>query len=152
VVLFMSQAPILVLLVPAIVLIALFEMVGLKARRNILALSAVAQICLIAALLASASNTVIASLLYGLGVTLAVLLALYTLATSRRGKQWPWFSGVLSACCVTLIAAIAVRATLGSQNADSAAVVIFALTLVPGLTTLVYGLFAPDIPKPRGNM
>jgi Na+/melibiose symporter-like transporter len=134
-----------------IILIALFEMVGLKTRRNILVLSAIALMCLTAALPVSASSTVTALLLYAVGVTLAVLLALYTLATARRGKQRLWLAGVLVACCAALVAGIAARLALAGQSAN-AATATFALSFVPALCTLLYGLFAPDIPKPRGSM
>jgi hypothetical protein len=151
-VLFISQAPVLVVLIPVVILIALFEMVGLKTRLNILVLSAVALVCLTAAPLISASSSVTAALLYAIGVTLAVLLALYTLAMARRGKQRLWLTGVLLACCAALVAGIAVRLALAGHNANSAALATFVLSFVPGVCTLLYGLFSPDIPKPRGSM
>ena len=150
-VVFMSQAPVLVVLISIVVLIALFEMVGLKTRLNSLVLSAVALVCLTAALPVSGTSPVTADLLYAVGVTLAVVLALYMLATARRGKQRLWLAGVLAACFAALIADIAARVALAGQSSSSATAT-FALSFVPAVCTLLYGLFAPDIPKPRGNM
>lgn len=148
-VVFISQAPIFAVLLPVLVMVVLVEMIGMKVRRNILVLSALGLVCLGASALVGASDSPVAGLLYAIGVSLSVILALYALATARRGKQGWWFVGVLIASVATLVGAIAAREALSQEDA---AIAVFALTFVPGACALLYGLLAPDIPRPRGSI
>jgi hypothetical protein len=150
-IIFMSQAPILFVALPLLVLIALFELIGLKMRRNIQVLSVVALACLLAAVPVSASNAGPAALLFATGVTLSIILALYSMATARRGKQWPWFMGLLLVAVAAVVSVIIVHVTVGAKAANLGAELIFVLTVLPGASALLYGIFAPDILKPRGS-
>src|SRR5690242_20685359 len=105
-IIFMSQAPILVAVLLMLLLIALFELIGLKARYNIAVLSAVSLLCLGAAALERNGDPVLPAILYAVGVSLAMLLALYALATARRGRQRMWFVGLLVVAILTLAAVI----------------------------------------------
>ncbi len=82
-IIFMSQAPILVAILLMLLLIALFELIGLKTRFNIAIFSAVSLLCLGAAALMRNGASVVPAILYAVGASLAMLLALYTLATAR---------------------------------------------------------------------
>lgn len=150
-VLFMSQAPILPALVAAMLLVALLELIGLTVRRNIAMLSLLSLLCLGAAPFISGQSSDVAALLYAIGAVLAIILALYVLATARRGRQWTWFTAFLLAVVATLAGDIAARVMLAQQDAAGAAVALFTLTFVPPVCALAYGLLAPDIPKPRGG-
>lgn len=147
----MSQAPIFVVLTPVLMLVAVLEMIGLQARRNIAVLSAISLLCIVAAAVMSGRSPFVAALLYAVGVVLAVILILYALAMARRGQQWTWFTGLLLAAVATLAGEVALRAALAQPNAEGAAVAAFTLTFVPAMGALAYGLFAPDIPKLRGS-
>jgi hypothetical protein len=152
-IIFMSQAPILGVALPVLLLVVLFEIIGLKTRTNIAVLAMAALLCLGAAALLllgdGASNLPL--VLYAVGVVLATILALYALATARRGQQRAWFVGLLITVVVALGTGVGIRAVLAPQDAESAAVLTFALAFVPAVGALLYGLFAPDIPKPRGS-
>jgi hypothetical protein len=151
-VLFTSQAPILAVGVPVLLLAVLFEMVGLKTRLNITVLSTVALLCLVVAIFVRDGSIDLSEILYAVGVALAVILALYALATARRGQQRMWFTGLLIVVIVTVAVAFGIWVVIAPQDAESAAVMSYALTFVPSLGALMYGLFAPDIPKLRGSM
>jgi uncharacterized membrane protein len=148
---FMSQAPILVALLGALLLVALLEMIGIKVRHNITVLSLISLLCLGAAPLVNELDSGMAGLLYAVGAVLAVILALYVLATARRGRQRAWFTSILLTAVATLVGAVVVRAVVAQHDAEGAAITIFALTFVPPVSALAYGLLAPDIPKPRGS-
>jgi len=81
-----------------------------------------------------------------------MLLARYALATARRGRQRRWFAGHLIVAILTLGTVIAIHMAMAAQDAEGAATMTFALTFVPAISTLAYGLFAPDIPKPKGGI
>ncbi|HET8907411.1 MAG TPA: hypothetical protein VFN11_10655 [Ktedonobacterales bacterium] len=157
-IIFMSQAPILGVALPVLILVVLFEifgeMVGLKTRINIAVLSVVGLLCLGAAgfLLLGDGYSNLGLVVYAAGVVLGTILALYALVTARRGQQRPWFVGILISVVVTLGVGIWIHAVLAQQDAGSAAVLTYSLAFVPALIALIYGLFAPDIPKPRGSM
>lgn len=153
-IIFMSQAPILGVALPLLVLVVLFEMVGFKTRINIAVLSAVGLVCLGASglLLLGDGSSNLGLVVYAAGVVLGTILSLYALVTARRGRQRPWFVGVLITVVVTLGVGIWIHAVLAQQDAESAAVLAYSLSFVPALIALIYGLFAPDIPKPRGSM
>jgi hypothetical protein len=147
-----SRSPVPALVLPMLILIALFELIGLKIRRNILVLSVVGLVCLVAAAPVGMSSPDVAGWLYATRVTLSVILALYTLATARRGKQRGWFVGVLLGAIAALVGIVTARAMLTQQNALLIGVMIFALSFAPAMSTLLYGLFAPDIPKSRASV
>jgi hypothetical protein len=151
-IIFMSQAPILVAVLLMLLLIALFELIGLKTRYNIAVLAAVSLLCLVAAALERNGDPVLPAILYAIGVSLAMLLALYALATARRGRQRMWFAGLLIVAILTLGAVIVIHTAMGAQDAEGAAIMTYALTVVPAISALMYGLFAPDIPKPKGGV
>lgn len=151
-IIFMSQAPILVAVLLMLLLIALFELIGLKARYNIAVLSVVSLLCLGAAALERNGDPVLPAILYAVGVSLAMLLALYALATARRGRQRRWFAGLLIVAILNLAAVIAIHTATTAQDAEGAAIVTYALTFVPAISALMYGLFAPDVPKPKGSL
>ncbi len=92
-IIFTSQAPILGVTFLVMFLVALFEMVGLMARRNIAILSVVSLFCLGAAVLAPDSTSGLIALVSTAGPVLAIILALYALVTALRGRQWAWFVG-----------------------------------------------------------
>lgn len=146
-----NSMPLFVVIIPLLVLVALFEMIGLKTRHNIAVLSVLALLCLVATTLIGGQNPNIAGLLYAIGVVLASILAFYALATARRGRQQAWFASLLIMIVATLGGGFALRAALAPRDAAGAATLIFVLTLVLAASTLAYGLFAPDIPKPRGG-
>jgi hypothetical protein len=148
----MSQAPILAAILLMLLLIALVELIGLKARHNITAFSTVSLLCLGAAALVRNDAPVLPAILYAIGVSLAMLLALYALATARRGRQRRWFAGLLIVAILTLGTVIAIHMAIATQDAEGAATVTYALTFVPAASALMYGLFAPDIPRPKGSM
>lgn len=151
-IIFMSQAPILVAILLMLILIALFEPIGLKTRYNIVMFSAMSLLCLGAAALIRNGASVAPAILYAVGVSLAILLALYTLATARRGRQRMWFVGLLIAAVVTVGAVFVIHTAMAGQDAEGEATLIYALTFVSAVSALMYGLFAPDIPKPKGSM
>lgn len=150
-IIFMSQAPILAALLLMLLLIALFELVGLKARYNIAVLAVVSLLCLGVAALERNGDPLLPAILYAVGVSLAILLALYALATARRGRQRRWFAGLLIVALLTLAAVIVIHVAMGTQDTEGAATMTYALTFVPAISALMYGLFAPDIPKPKGS-
>jgi hypothetical protein len=92
------------------------------------------------------------AILYAIGVSLAMLLALYALATARRGRQRVWFAGILVVAILTLTTVIVIHTAMAGQDADGAATITYALTFVPAISALMYGLFAPDIPRPKGSV
>lgn len=151
-IIFMSQAPILAAVLLMLLLIALVELIGLKTRYNITAFSSVSLLCLGAAALVRNGNPVLPAILYAVGASLAMLLALYALATARRGRQRMWFAGLLIVAVLTLGTVIVIHAAMAAQDAEGAATFTYALTFVPAISALAYGLFAPDIPKPKGGM
>lgn len=151
-IIFMSQAPIFVVTVPVLLLVALLEAVGIKTRHNIAILSAASLLCLAASILLRNNTVALAEFLYAAGLVLGFVLILYTLVTARRGRQWAWFVGILIAGIVTVGAEAALRGVLTQRGAETMALLIFALTFVPAVTALAYGLFAPDIRKPRGGI
>jgi uncharacterized membrane protein YdcZ (DUF606 family) len=67
-------------------------------------------------------------------------------ATTRRGKQWRWFVGLLAAGVVTPGAALPPAYGLALAAVD------VALAFVPPLSTLAYGIFAPDFARVGGRM
>jgi hypothetical protein len=153
-IIFMSQAPILGVALPLLVLVVLFEMVGFKTRTNIAVLSVVGLLCLGASglLLLGDGYSNLGLVVYAAGVALGTILSLYALVTARRGQQRPWFLGILIAVVVAMGGGIWIHAVLAQQDAGSAAILTYSLSFVPALIALMYGLFAPDIPKPRGSM
>jgi hypothetical protein len=152
VILFLSQAPILCALLPALIAIALLEAVGLKVRRNILILSLVALALICANFLPGTWEPGLVALLPGLGVTLALVVYLYALATARRGKQRRWFAGLLVAGVVTLGGIVVSRAALPAAYGLLLAAIDVALAFVPPLSTLAYGILAPDFARVGGRM
>src|SRR5579859_2646024 len=116
-VIFISQAPIFAVLLPVLMVVVLVEIIGMKVRRNILVLSALGLVSLGASALVVADDSPVAGLLYAIGVTLSVILALYALATARRGKHGWWFVGLLIVGAATLMGAIVARETLGQGDA-----------------------------------
>ena len=60
--------------------------------------------------------------------------------------------GILIAGMGIVGAQVALRGVLTQQDAETFALLIYALAVVPAAVALVYGLFAPDIPKPRGGV
>src|SRR5690242_3378844 len=125
-IIFMSQAPILVAVLLMLLLIALVELIGLKARYNIAVLSAVSLLCLGAAALERNGDPVLPAILYAIGVSLAMLLALYALAMARRGRQRRWFAGLLIVAALTLAAVIVIHSAMAGQDAEGAATVTYA--------------------------
>jgi hypothetical protein len=152
VILFLSQAPTLCALLPALIAIALLEGIGLKVRHNILILSIVALALICTNFLLSTWLPGLAALLAGLGTMLAILVFLYTMATARRGKQRRWFVGLLAAGVVTLGGIVASRAALPPAYGLVQAEVDVALAFVPPLSTLAYGIFAQDFARVGGRM
>lgn len=146
-VIFLWQLPVIPVLIGVLVLIALFEAVGLKVRWNILVQALLALLCLVVALVLSESGPGVAVWLEAGGIVLSVMVVLYTLATARRGKQWPWFASVLLASLACVAGLILVQTTLAQQNAAMAGVLAFALRFVPAICAALYGLFAPDVPR-----
>ena len=63
-----------------------------------------------------------------------------------------WFAGLLIVAILTLLAAIVIHMAMAALDAEGAATMTYALTFVPAISALMYGLFAPDIPKPKGSM
>lgn len=115
-------------------------------------LSVVSLLCLGIAALERNSDPVLPAILYAVGVSLAMLLALYALATARRGRQRRWFAGLLIVAILTLVAVIVIHTATTAQDAEGAAIVTYALTFVPAISALMHGLFAPDVPKPKGSL
>ncbi|HEV2237908.1 MAG TPA: hypothetical protein VGR57_14710 [Ktedonobacterales bacterium] len=168
-ILFLTQAPVLCALLPALIAIALLEAVGLRVRYNIFILSLVALALICANFLRftgqpdlpqpgvpqpglSIVPSLLPSLLPALGVTLALVVYLYTLATARRGKQWRWFTGLLVAGVVTLGGIVAGLAALPAVYGPPLLASDIALAFVPPLSTLAYATFAPDFPRAGGRM
>ncbi len=149
---FMSQVPILGVIVPVLLLVILLEAVGIKTRHNITILSAISLLCLGTAILLLNKTFALAELLYAAGVVLGFVLTLYALVTARRGRQWTWFVGLLIAGIGKLGAEMVVRNVLAQRDAETIAYLIYVLTIVPAVSALMYGLFAPDIPKLRGGI
>ncbi len=149
---FMSQVPILGVIVPVLLLVILLEAVGIKTRHNITILSAISLLCLGTAILLLNKTFALAELLYAAGVVLGFVLTLYALVTARRGRQWTWFVGLLIAGIDKLGAEMVVRNVLAQRDAETIAYLIYVLTIVPAVSALMYGLFAPDIPKLRGGI
>ncbi len=151
-IIFMSQAPIFVVTVPVLLLVALLEAVGIKTRHNIAILSVASFLCLAASILMRDKTVALAEFLYAAGLVLGFVLILYVLVTARRGRQWTWFVGLLIAGIGILGAEVALRNALTQPDAETMAFLIYALTFVPAAVALAYGLFAPDIPKLRGSI
>jgi hypothetical protein len=155
-IIFMSQAPILGVALPVIFLAVLVEVIGgtigLKTRYNIAVLSMASLLCLGAAALMRDGASDLPEVLYAAGVVFAVILPLYALATARRERQRGLFVGLLIVVVITVGTAVGIRVALTQQDAEGVAALIYALSFVPGVGTLLYGLFAPDIPKARGSM
>jgi hypothetical protein len=63
-----------------------------------------------------------------------------------------WFARLLIVAILTLGAVIVIHTAIGAQDAEGAATITYALTFVPAISALMYGLFAPDIPKPKGGL
>src|SRR6476646_4583417 len=120
-IIFMSHAPILAAVLLMLLLIALVELIGLKARYNITALSTVSLLSLVGAALVRNGDPVLPAILYAVGASLAMLLALYALATARRGRQHRWFAGLLIVAIVTLGAVIVIHAAMAAQDTEGAA-------------------------------
>ena len=118
---FISQAPILGVTVPVLLLVALLEAVGLKTRVNIAILSAVSLVCLGAAVFMHDGASLLAEILYATGLVLGVVLILYALVTACRGRQWTWFVGLLIAVIGVLGTEVVVRAALAQQDAEGMA-------------------------------
>jgi hypothetical protein len=142
-----SYLPVVVVLIGVLVLNALFEAVGLKIRWNILVQATLALLCLVVALPLSESNPGLAAWLDAGGIVFSVVVLLYTLATAGRGKQWPWFVGLLLAALACVAGLIFTWTTLAQQNAAMAGGLAFALAFVPGICAALYGLLAPDVPR-----
>lgn len=151
-ILFLSQAPVLCLLLPALIAIALLEAVGLTVRRNILILSSIALALICSNFLLSTWQLGLAALLPALGTTLAIVVLLYTLATARRGKQRGWFVGLLVAGVVTVGGIVTSQAVIPATIGLLPTAVDVALAFVPPLSTLAYGIFAPDFARVGGRM
>jgi len=62
-----------------------------------------------------------------------------------------WFAGLLIVAILTLAAVIAIHTATTAQDAEGAATVTYALTFVPAISALAYGLCAPDMSKPKGS-
>jgi len=151
-IIFISQAPIFVVTVPVLLLVALLEAVGTKTRHNITILSAASLLCLAVSIFLRDKTVALAEFLYAAGLVLGFVLILYALVTARRGRQWAWFVGLLIAGIGIVGAEVALRDVLTQRGAETMALLIYVLTFVPAAVALVYGLLAPDIRKPRGGI
>ena len=147
-----SWLPIVLVIVVVMVLIALFDVVGLKVRWKIFVLATLALLWLVLAVPLGGSHPYLAEGLNIGGIVLSVVIVLYTLATARRGKQWTWFKDILFVALASVAGLILARTSLPQQDAPIAGALALAFTLAPGLCAALYGLLAPDIPKPRGSM
>lgn len=131
-----------------LVLIAIFEMIGLPTRVNLAVFSAFALALLVVPTLAAFMSANLRYTLFTSGAVLAIIILLYGLATARRLQNWRWFTALLFGGMVALVGLLVMLNRLTPPFSGSDALVVVALCCLPAICTLVYAARSPNIATP----
>lgn len=131
-----------------LILIAIFEMIGLNVRINITVFASCAVALLLFSFLAAFMPTGLRYTLFTSGAVLAIIILLYGLFTARRMETWRWFMVLLAGGVVSLLGLIVLLNRLTPPFTGLAAIAIISLCCLPAACVLLYAARSPKLSLP----